>query len=102
MAQWMGTVWFELQPLADYVLGRIKQRERVFVRETKLRRWLPGPLWAYNRHERRLAGAGPPEGRALKTARAENVSRVTWRALGASCRWRLCRLQSAHQGRRRH
>jgi transposase len=30
MAQWMGKVGFELQPLADYVLERIKQGERVF------------------------------------------------------------------------
>ena len=36
MAQWMGKVGFELQPLADYVLERIKQGERVFADETTL------------------------------------------------------------------
>jgi transposase len=30
MAQWMGRVGFELQPLADYVLEKIKQGERIF------------------------------------------------------------------------
>src|SRR5512143_1018708 len=42
MAQWMGKVGFELQPLADYVLERIKQGERVFADETT-RRWLLVP-----------------------------------------------------------
>src|SRR6478752_6590810 len=36
MAQWMGKVGFELQALADYVLERIKQGERVFADETTL------------------------------------------------------------------
>ena len=36
MAQWMGKVGFELQPLADYVLERIKQGERVFADKTEL------------------------------------------------------------------
>jgi len=30
MAQWMGKVGFELQPLADYVLTKIKQGEQIF------------------------------------------------------------------------
>lgn len=34
MAQWMGKVGFELQPLVDYVLERIRQAERVFADET--------------------------------------------------------------------
>jgi hypothetical protein len=38
MAQWMGKVGFELQPLADYVLERIKQGERIFADETTLSR----------------------------------------------------------------
>src|SRR5262249_49107240 len=33
MAQWMGKVGFELQPLADYVLEKIKQGERIFADE---------------------------------------------------------------------
>ena len=42
MAQWMGKVGFELQPLADYVLERIKQGERVFAdSRPRCRRWLP-------------------------------------------------------------
>jgi transposase len=48
MAQWMGKVGFELQPLADYVLERIKQGERVFaddmIMRPRYRRWLPAPL----------------------------------------------------------
>ena len=36
MAQWVGKVGFELQPLDDYVLERIKQGERVFADETTL------------------------------------------------------------------
>ncbi|CCV11514.1 conserved hypothetical protein [Mesorhizobium sp. STM 4661] len=42
MAQWMGKVGFELQPLADYVLERIKQGERVFAGETTLPILAPG------------------------------------------------------------
>ena len=36
LTQWMGKVGFELMPLADYVLERIKQGERVFADETSL------------------------------------------------------------------
>src|ERR1700756_1407479 len=53
MAQWMGKVGFELQPLADYVLEKIKQGERVFADETTLPTLAPGSgktqkawLWA--------------------------------------------------------
>lgn len=42
MAQWMGKVGFELQPLADYVLERIRQAERVFADETSLPTLAPG------------------------------------------------------------
>ena len=41
MAQWMGKVGFELQPLADYVLEKIKQGERLFD-ETTLPTLAPG------------------------------------------------------------
>ena len=67
MAQWMGKVGFELQPLADYVLERIKQGERVFADETTLPTLAPGSgktqkawLWAYARDDRPFSGAGPP------------------------------------------
>ena len=36
MAQWMGKVGFELKPLADYILERIKQGERVKVGQVVL------------------------------------------------------------------
>ena len=63
MAQWMGKVGFELQPLADYVLERIKQGERVFADETTLPTLAPGTgktqkawLWAYARDDTPFAG----------------------------------------------
>jgi transposase len=67
MAQWMGKIGFELQPLADYVLQRIKQGERIFADETTLPTLAPGSgktlkawLWAYARDDRPFGGAGPP------------------------------------------
>jgi transposase len=67
MAQWMGKVGYELQPLADYVLERIKQGERIFADETTLPTLAPGSgkaqkawLWAYARDDRPFGGAGPP------------------------------------------
>lgn len=67
MAQWMGKVGFELQPLADYVLEKIKQGKRVFADETTLPTLAPGTgkarkawLWAYARDDRPFGGAGPP------------------------------------------
>ena len=67
MAQWMGKLGFELAPLADYVLARIKQGERIFADETKLPTLAPGTgkvktawLWAYARDDRPFGGSGPP------------------------------------------
>jgi transposase len=67
MAQWMGKVGFELTPLADYVLERIKQGERVFADETSLPTLAPGTgkvrkawLWAYARDDRPFGGVSPP------------------------------------------
>jgi transposase len=67
MAQWMGKVGFELQPLADYVLTKIKQGERIFADETTLPTLAPGTgktqkawLWAYARDDRPFGGNGPP------------------------------------------
>src|SRR6476620_3016391 len=67
MAQWMGKVGCELQPLADYILERIKQGERVFADETTLPTLAPGSgktqkawLWAYARDDKPFGGAGPP------------------------------------------
>lgn len=67
MAQWMGKVSFELTPLADYVLERIKQAERIFADETTLPTLAPGSgkaktawLWAYARDDRPFGGTSPP------------------------------------------
>lgn len=67
MAQWMGRVGFELEPLADAVLAQIKRAERVFADETTLPTLAPGSgkvktawLWAYARDDRTYGGSGPP------------------------------------------
>ncbi|MER8747507.1 IS66 family transposase [Mesorhizobium sp. M1004] len=67
MAQWMGKLGFELEPLADYALARIKQGERVFADETTLPTLAPGSgkaktayLWTYVRDDRPFGGSGPP------------------------------------------
>jgi transposase len=67
MAQWMGHLGFELQMLADYVLERIKEGERVFADETSLPTLAPGSgktrkawLWAYARDDRPYGGTSPP------------------------------------------
>ncbi len=67
MAQWMGKAGFELQPLADHVLARIKQGVRIFANETTLPALAPGSgktrnawLWASARDDRPFGGAGPP------------------------------------------
>ena len=67
MAQWMGKVGFELQPLADYLMEKIKQGERIFADETTLPTLAPGTgktqkawLWAYARDDRPFGRAGPP------------------------------------------
>jgi transposase len=67
MAQWMGHVGFELEPLADAILNHVKQGERVFADETTLPTLAPGSgkvktawLWAYARDDRPFGGSGPP------------------------------------------
>ncbi len=67
MAQWMGAVGFHLEPLAAYVLARIREGERVFADETTLPTLSPGAgkaktawLWAYARDDRTFGGTGPP------------------------------------------
>ncbi|PLU24653.1 hypothetical protein BMJ29_02325 [Sinorhizobium medicae] len=42
MAQWMGHLGFELQMLADYILERVKEGERIFADETTLPTLAPG------------------------------------------------------------
>ena len=54
MAQWMGRVGFELQPLADYVLERIKQGERIFADENHL-----ADFGSRYRQDPKGAGYGP-------------------------------------------
>ena len=67
MAQWMGRVGFELGPVAEAILVRIKQGERVFADETTLPTLAPGSgrvktawLWAYARDDTPFGGQGPP------------------------------------------
>ncbi|MGX5805298.1 IS66 family transposase [Bradyrhizobium sp. Arg314] len=67
MALWMGHLGFELQMLADYILERIKEGERIFADETPLPTLLPGAgktmkawLWAYARDDRPYGGTSPP------------------------------------------
>jgi len=58
MAQWMGEVDFELEILADHVLGEIRKGDRVFADETSLPTLAPGTgtvkkawSWAYARDD---------------------------------------------------
>ncbi|WHS94166.1 IS66 family transposase [Sinorhizobium kummerowiae] len=67
MAQWMGRLGFELQMLADYILERVKEGERIFADETTLPTLAPGSgkttkawLWAYARDDRPYGGTSPP------------------------------------------
>jgi transposase len=67
MAQWMGRVGFELEPLADAILARIKQGERIFADETTLPTLAPGSgkvktawLWTYARDDTPFGGSDPP------------------------------------------
>ena len=67
MAQWMGRVGFELEPVADAILARIKEGERIFADETTLPTLSPGSgkvktawLWAYARDDTPFGGSAPP------------------------------------------
>jgi transposase len=67
LAQWMGKVGFELEPLAHYLLSRIKQGERIFADETTLPTLAPGSgqtktayLWTYARDDSPFGGTAPP------------------------------------------
>lgn len=67
MAQWMGAVGFHFEPLAAFVLARIRDGERIFADETTLPTLDPGAgkaktawLWAYARDDTPFGGAGPP------------------------------------------
>lgn len=67
MAQWMGRVGFELDILADHVLGEVLKGARVFADETSLPTLAPGTgaaktawLWAYARDDSTFGGSGPP------------------------------------------
>lgn len=63
MAQWMGKVGFELEPLAEHILVRIRQAERIFADETTLPTLAPGSgkvkqayLWTYARDDSTFGG----------------------------------------------
>lgn len=75
MAQWMGRLGFELEPLARYVLHTIKQGERIFADETRLPTLAPGSgkvktawLWAYARDDRPFTPGSPRPSRASPAA----------------------------------
>ena len=63
MAPWMGRVGFELEPLAEHLMRRVRQAERIFADETVLPTLAPGTgktktayLWAYARDDRPFGG----------------------------------------------
>ncbi|MBD2750010.1 transposase [Microvirga sp. BT688] len=63
----MGKVGFELEPLVEYALARIKQSEGIFADETALSTLALGAgkaktayLWAYVRADRSLGGSDSP------------------------------------------
>ncbi len=66
MAQWMGRIGFELEPLAEHPLLRIKQGERIFVDEMTLPtlaasgKIKTANLWAYVRDDRPFGCSDPP------------------------------------------
>ena len=67
MAQWMGKVGFELEPLVEHAFERIRQGKRIFADETTLPTLAPGAgkaktayLWAYVRDDRPFGGSDPP------------------------------------------
>jgi len=67
MANWMGHVGFHLAPLAERILERIKQADRVYADETTLPTLSPGSgktktawLWTYARDDRTFGGPAPP------------------------------------------
>lgn len=66
-APWMGRLGFELEPLTEHLMQKIRQGERIFADETTLPTLNPGAgkakkawLWAYARDDRPFGGEGPP------------------------------------------
>ena len=57
MAQWMGAVGFHFEPLAAFVLARIREGERIFADETTLPTLDPGPFGRLRGQDQR-AGLG--------------------------------------------
>ncbi|MCX7137607.1 MAG: IS66 family transposase [Proteobacteria bacterium] len=67
MAQWVGTGAFELQPLHDYLLDRLKASPKLFCDETRCPVLDPGRgktksgyMWALARDDRPWGGNDPP------------------------------------------
>ena len=67
MAQWMGRVGFELEILADHVLGEILKGARVFADETSLPALAPvhhhHSAAAHDRRQRMIGGRHVKHGR---------------------------------------
>ena len=66
-APWMGRVGFELEPLAEHLMRRVREADRIFADETILPTPAPGTgktktayLWAYARDDRPFGGDDPP------------------------------------------
>ena len=103
MAQWMGKVGFELEPLAEYALARIKQGERIFADETTLPTLAPGAgkaktayLWAYVRDDRPFGGSDPPiVVYRFEDSRAGDCVAVISKAIAGSAGGRLYGLSPA-------
>jgi transposase len=94
MAQWMGIVGFEFEPLADHVLSRVKQGERSSPTRPHCRRCLPamarprppgsGPMPATI--DRSVAMGHQWSPIASRTVDPGSVSRPIWQATTACCK----------------
>src|SRR6478752_4729875 len=67
LADWVGQAAFHLRPLHERLLGRLKQRPKLFADETTMPvldpgrgRTKTGQLWAYAADDRPWGGADPP------------------------------------------
>jgi transposase len=86
MAQWMGAVGFHFEPLAAFVLARIREGERIFADETTLPTLDPGAGKTKTATTRRSVA---PDRRwspiALRTVAPATAPRVISAIIAASC-----------------